>query len=216
MTAAAVQPNHSLTPIEAIKQSINISDALERYAGAKMSGRAARNRMQICCPFHDDRSPSMTVYLDTNKCRCWAGDCRAHGHVNDVIDVVMMSQGISRKEAVHTLLTDYGLSTGEGAKEAVKEARRLAAFDTECREALKVIHGMMDGIYISQRKAFEAVKTHEQMGRAWDKKGDMIARMYEMNNKLLLLEWALTDGDRGQKQSALEEVKALAEEGDTE
>lgn len=70
---------------------------------------------------------------------------------------------------------------------------------------------MMDGIYISQRKAFNAVQTHEQMDIAWEKKGEMLSQMYGVQNKLHLLEWALADGDKRQKQSALWEVKALAE-----
>lgn len=204
-----------LGSIQAIKNRLTITEGLERYAGAKIIGNAQRNRIQICCPFHDDRNPSMTVYLDSNKCRCYAGGCQASERSNDVIDVVQMAEGISSQEAIHRLMDDLGIVGKELTEEAFDQAQMRAVFDKECREALKVVHGLMDGIFISQRKAFHDVHSMEQMGKAWDKKGDTVAGMYKINNKLLLLEYELNNSDKGQKENALKEVRALMKSGGT-
>lgn len=140
----AERTEQTITPIQAIHSSITIVEALERYAGAKMNGRQFRNKMQIRCPFHSDSNPSMTVYLDSNKCRCWKGGCIANSHPNDQIDVVQMAEGIGRQEAIHRLLMDLGINTGEDSKIAIEEAQRRAAIDTDCREMLKQVQMMAD------------------------------------------------------------------------
>lgn len=209
---ASVTTAVTVTPIEAIKQSINISDALERYAGAKVGGGSYRDRMQICCPFHSDHSPSMTVYLDSNKCRCWTGSCPAHGHPNDQIDVVQMAEGISRTEAIHRLMKDLGLSTGDNTKKAVEKAQLAAAFEKECKKMIKYIEAFTNGIYIARNKAFDNVHSVDEMNAAWESEGDMISEMYRNNDRLMLYGWMLTEGNRKQKKDALSAMKAFQKE----
>ena len=51
---------------------------------------------RICCPFHDDHTPSLVVYPDHFHCYV----CGAHG---DHIDWLMMVEGMDRKQAEHFL-----------------------------------------------------------------------------------------------------------------
>jgi DNA polymerase len=51
---------------------------------------------KILCPFHDDHTPSLTIYPDHFHCFV----CNAHG---DAIDWLMLSEGMTRREAVHHL-----------------------------------------------------------------------------------------------------------------
>ena len=56
---------------------------------------------KICCPFHDDRTPSCHIYPDHFYCF----GCGAHG---DPIDLLMMTEGIDRDAAIQLLGTWQG------------------------------------------------------------------------------------------------------------
>ena len=80
---------------EAVKQSVSTREAAEFY-GIKVS----RNGM-ACCPFHDDKNPSMKV---DQRFHCFG--CGADG---DVIDFTAKLFNLSPKEATEKLAQDFGL-----------------------------------------------------------------------------------------------------------
>ncbi len=55
-------------------------------------------RLEGCCPFHEDHSPSFSVYVQTQRYYCFG--CGAQG---DVIDFVRTFDGCSLKEALDRL-----------------------------------------------------------------------------------------------------------------
>ena len=57
--------------------------------------RAGRNHVG-CCPFHEDKTPSLYVFSDSNRFHCFG--CEAHG---DAIDFVQMFDGCSFEEALN-------------------------------------------------------------------------------------------------------------------
>lgn len=61
---------------------------------------AGNRAVNIICPFHDDRNPSMTVYEDGCYCNAQCGD--RHGKY-DFIDLVMKVKGLDFKEAMKEL-----------------------------------------------------------------------------------------------------------------
>ena len=81
---------------EVVKQSVTARGAAELYGIAVGRGGMA------CCPFHDDRHPSMKV--DT-RFHCFG--CGADG---DVIDFTARLYDLSPKEAAEKLAQDFGLS----------------------------------------------------------------------------------------------------------
>ena len=81
---------------EVVKQSVTVREAAELYGIAVGRGGMA------CCPFHDDRHPSMKV--DT-RFHCFG--CGADG---DVIDFTARLYDLSPKEAAEKLAQDFGLS----------------------------------------------------------------------------------------------------------
>ena len=81
---------------EVVKQSVTAREAAELYGIAVGRGGMA------CCPFHDDRHPSMKV--DT-RFHCFG--CGADG---DVIDFTARLYDLSPKEAAEKLAQDFGLS----------------------------------------------------------------------------------------------------------
>jgi hypothetical protein len=77
-----------------------------RYPGHV--GRAnswAHGRVSIRCPFHDDSSPSMTVYVDQGKWWCHA--CTFGG---DAIDFIQRADGLGFTHAVLKLANEFGVA----------------------------------------------------------------------------------------------------------
>ena len=86
----------SANVFETVKQSITIREAAERY-GIEVG----RNSM-ACCPFHDDKNPSMKL----NKDYFYCFGCGATG---DVIDLVAKLFDLSSYEAAQKLAQDFGI-----------------------------------------------------------------------------------------------------------
>ena len=81
---------------EAVKQSVTTRQAAEHYGI-----RVNRNGM-ACCPFHNDKTPSMKL---DKRFHCFG--CGADG---DVIDFVAALYGLGKKEAAAQLASDFGLA----------------------------------------------------------------------------------------------------------
>lgn len=81
---------------ETVKAAISVKDAAEHY-GLKVN----RNGM-ACCPFHNDRHPSLKLNEDYFYCF----GCGATG---DVIDFTARLFGLSSYEAAQKLVADFGL-----------------------------------------------------------------------------------------------------------
>ena len=80
--------------IQEIKERLSIGQVLAHY-GLEMS----RNK-HINCPFHDDKTPSMRVYGETNTVYCFSGNCKLEGKSLDVIEFVQQKEGCSKHEAI--------------------------------------------------------------------------------------------------------------------
>lgn len=82
---------------EVVKQSVTVIQAAEHY------GLQVSRTGMICCPFHDDRHPSMK--LNENYFYCFG--CGATG---DVIDFVARLFGLTSYEAAKKLAYDFGIA----------------------------------------------------------------------------------------------------------
>ena len=80
---------------EAVKQSIRTREAAEHY------GIEVKRNGMACCPFHDDRTPSLKL---DHRFHCFG--CGADG---DVIDFAARLYNLSPKEAAQKLAQDFGL-----------------------------------------------------------------------------------------------------------
>ena len=81
---------------EAVKQSVTTRQAAEHY------GIHANRNGMACCPFHNDKTPSMKL---DRRYHCFG--CGADG---DVIDFAAALYGLGKKEAAVQLANDFGLS----------------------------------------------------------------------------------------------------------
>ncbi|MEW9110735.1 MAG: CHC2 zinc finger domain-containing protein [Cytobacillus gottheilii] len=160
--------------IDLIKYHVPIKEALARYAGVNfLRTRTSRTRFNVNCPYHNDRSPSFTIYTDTNTFRCWSG-CN-DGKSGDVIDVVKLSYNIDTKEAIKVLMADFGLdgNNTEAFKEWQKkraEHQRLTALTAGLNE--KIIKSMdtlkrLEKLIQVQLNAIKTVDALERVGELY-------------------------------------------------
>ena len=82
---------------EAVKQSVTVRDAAQMY------GIEVNRSGMACCPFHDDKNPSMKL----NEEYFYCFGCGATG---DVIDFTARLYNLSPKEAAEKLAQDFGLA----------------------------------------------------------------------------------------------------------
>ena len=98
---------------EAVKQSVTTRQAAEHY------GIKVRRNGMACCPFHNDKTPSMKL---DRRYHCFG--CGADG---DVIDFAAALYGRGKKEAAVQLASDFGLSyedwkpPGKGKKPKLRQ-----------------------------------------------------------------------------------------------
>jgi len=80
--------------IQDIKQRLTIAQVLSRY------DLKPDKHLRLCCPFHEDKTPSMQVYYKTQTAYCFSSNCPTHGKSLDVIDIIMKKENITKHEAI--------------------------------------------------------------------------------------------------------------------
>jgi DNA primase len=80
--------------IDALKRKVLIAEVVSRYVAL----RGAGDYLMGLCPFHDDHTPSLTVYPGTNTFHCYG--CGAHG---DIITFVREIERLGFAEALDSL-----------------------------------------------------------------------------------------------------------------
>jgi hypothetical protein len=79
---------------EQIKKVISIADVIGQY----LPLRSSSTKFVGCCPFHDDKVPSFTVYPETQTFYCFG--CRAYG---DVITFIQKVERMTFTQALEIL-----------------------------------------------------------------------------------------------------------------
>lgn len=112
---------------EAVKQSVTARQAAEMY------GIKVRRNGMACCPFHDDKTPSMKL---DKRFHCFG--CQADG---DVIDFTARLFGLNSKEAAAKLAADFSIAfTAKGhdppgrkpVKPKIREKLRYRQAEQKC------------------------------------------------------------------------------------
>ena len=124
---------------ETVKQSITTREAAEHY------GIEVKRNGMACCPFHDDRTPSLKL---DRRFHCFG--CGADG---DVIDFAARLYNLSPKEAAEKLAQDFGLlydSQAPPKKSYVRQKSEAQKF----RE--------------SKQRCFRALADYAHLLRGWE------------------------------------------------
>lgn len=104
---------------------------IDEVIGSYLTLKRAGGRYTACCPFHNEKTPSFTVFPDTSSYYCFG--CGAGG---DVITFVMKMENLDYVEAVKQLADRAGLALPEDSRqsggirkkrERMLEMHRLAA-----------------------------------------------------------------------------------------
>ena len=114
---------------EAVKQSVTVREAAEMY-GIQVN----RNGM-ACCPFHDDRHPSMKL----NEEYFYCFGCGATG---DVIGLTSRLYNLSPKEAAEKLAQDFGLAYDSQApprRQYVRQKTEVQKFKEDRDRSFRVL-----------------------------------------------------------------------------
>ena len=113
---------------EAVKQSVSTREAAAFY------GIEVKRNGMACCPFHDDKNPSMKV---DQRFHCFG--CGADG---DVIDFTARLFDLSPKEAAEKLAQDFGLiydSQAPPRRRYVRQKTEAQKFREDRRRCYRVL-----------------------------------------------------------------------------
>src|SRR5690606_18369327 len=78
--------------IAEIKQQLTVAQVLDHY-----NLSADKNNM-LCCPFHNDKTPSLQIYPQTNTFCCFSSNCNAG--TGDVIEFIRLMEKSTKREAI--------------------------------------------------------------------------------------------------------------------
>lgn len=78
--------------LKSLKSRLPLSSVLPRY------GLNPDHNGMLCCPFHDDKKPSMQVTGESLYCH--STNYAHHGRHIDLIDLVMLTEGLTKHEAI--------------------------------------------------------------------------------------------------------------------
>lgn len=107
--------------LDEIKDRNDITELVSKYVALKRAG----SNMSGLCPFHNEKTPSFTVFPKTRSYYCFG--CGAGG---DVVSFVMALEGLSYRDAVEHLANRAGLQMeqdGEVRRDEVRRDRVVAA-----------------------------------------------------------------------------------------
>jgi DNA primase len=91
--------------IQDIKSKLTIAQVLHYYH------LKPDKNLRLCCPFHDDKTPSMQVYYKTHTAFCFSSNCRTHGKAVDALDFIMLMENITKHEAIKKAVEMIGGET---------------------------------------------------------------------------------------------------------
>lgn len=100
----------------AVKEGLDIIDVARRYGVQVVRGNKAH------CPFHTDRTPSMSFYDNNQRFHCFS--CEAGG---DAVDLVGRLLNLSSQEALRLLNNDYRLGLDLDTPPSSEKVRRAVS-----------------------------------------------------------------------------------------
>lgn len=155
-----IVPKFFKKQVEFVKENVDIADVAERYTELRRAG-SGRLVGRCVAPDHPDKTPSMVVYPDTGRFRCFG--CGAGG---DVLDLVMLAEGHEEVwTALISLATRYGIQLPE----------RPASWFKRQRRRRPVVDGLVATLAASYRRRWFRIlmpvldgATEEEAREVWD------------------------------------------------
>ena len=89
--------------IAQIKSKLSLDEVLSTY------NLTPDKNNRLICPWHNDKTPSLQIYLKTNTWTCFSSNCNAGS--GDQIDFIMKYEKISKHEAIIRAKEMLGIQT---------------------------------------------------------------------------------------------------------
>jgi DNA primase catalytic core len=142
--------------IAEIKSRLTIAQVLSRY------GLKPDKHLRLCCPFHEDKTPSMQVYYKTQTTYCFSSNCPTHGKSLDVIDFIMYREKCTKHEAILKAQDFIGLPspTAPQPKPMPKPDQPKPTTEERAAFLIKMFTYFKNGVYNS-KPAQEYIKSRK-------------------------------------------------------
>ena len=108
--------------IQDIKMRLTMANVIHYY------GLKADKQSRLCCPFHEDKTPSLQIYYKTQTAFCFSTNCQTHGRAIDVIDFIMYKEAVTKHEAIKKAVEIIGGENKPSLRQAVGESNDRAMF----------------------------------------------------------------------------------------
>lgn len=118
-----------------LRERIDIEDVVSPYVNLRRRGRLLIG----LCPFHNEKTPSFTVYPDTQSFYCFG--CGVGG---EIVTFIRRIENLDFAEAVKTLAERAGMTMPEDGFDMTISKLRMDIFSAN-REAAKYYHSVLTG-----------------------------------------------------------------------
>jgi len=150
--------------INEIKSRLTIGQVLAHY-----SLKPDKNNM-LCCPFHDDKTPSLQIYPQTNTYCCFSSNCKAG--TGDVIEFIRLMEKSTKREAILKAKSLLGHVESKATQpEELNRVAILARYVEGCRKGISASESARK--YATERGLdWQVLKigfTGEKAPDTWDK-----------------------------------------------
>lgn len=115
--------------VRRVRDAVDLVQLMSEYTPVRKAGA----NFTCCCPFHQERTPSLQIYVADQRYYCFG--CKAHG---DAITLIREKENVGFADAVELLARRAGIElawshgSGRGATERGERDRRLAAVELAC------------------------------------------------------------------------------------
>jgi DNA primase len=166
--------------VEQIKDRLDIVDVVGGHVQLKKAGRSFKG----LCPFHQEKTPSFTVFPETQTFHCFG--CGAGG---DLINFVMQQERVDFREALQTLARQAGVELSEAPeRERVDPDRFAHLYDLNQRATSwfahvlwRTAHGEPGRKLLERRGVDQATAERFQLGFAPDR-WDALLKRFEKHD----------------------------------
>jgi DNA primase len=158
--------------IAEIKAQLTIAQVLDHY------GLKANQNNMLCCPFHNDKTPSLQIYPQTNTYCCFSSNCKAG--TGDVIEFIRLMEKGTKHEAIlkaksllgHPPVGGQATETKTTQAEALSRVAVLVRYIEGCRKG--IANGERARLYAAERGLdWQALKlgftTDRAVPESWNK-----------------------------------------------
>jgi DNA primase len=115
--------------IKEIKERLTILEVLQHY-----NLQVDKNHM-LCCPFHEDKTPSLQIYPNTSTFCCFSSRCNAG--TGDVIEFIRLKENVTKAEAIMKAKSLLGYSAEKAnAPQELSRAAILAKYLEGARKSI--------------------------------------------------------------------------------